>query len=212
MNTLFEAHNLRKRYGSHSALFLPSFRMARGELVALTGHNGCGKSTLLRLLAFLEKPSSGSLHYFGDMNEPRREITLLLQDSYLVKDSVFRNVTLGLHLRGQPHDELASAYTEAMRAAGFTQPDVMAARGPRELSGGERQRVALAARLALKPSVLLLDEPTSNVDTASAQAIIKAIGRSLAGGTSVVCATHDRDLPNALGARVVHLADENLSR
>lgn len=206
MNTLFTARDLRKNYGSHTALLLPSFHMERSEIVALTGPNGCGKSTLLRLLAFLEKPSSGTLQYFGNMAEPRREITLLLQAPYLVKDSVFRNVTLGLRLRNRTH-ELASAYADAMRAAGFAQPDELARRGPRELSGGERQRVALAARLALKPRVLLLDEPTSNVDSASARAIITAVGHSLQAGTSVVCATHDRDLLNALGAREVRLGE-----
>ena len=127
MNTLFEAHDLQKVYASRIALNLPFFRMERGEVVALTGYNGCGKSTLLRLLAFLEKPSSGSLRYFGDISDPRREITLLLQSPYLVKESVFRNVTLGLRLRGR-RDGLARAYADAMQAVGFTQPDILAAR------------------------------------------------------------------------------------
>ena len=184
MNTLFEAHDLQKVYASRIALNLPFFRMERGEVVALTGYNGCGKSTLLRLLAFLEKPSSGSLRYFGDISDPRREITLLLQSPYLVKESVFRNVTLGLRLRGR-RDGLARAYADAMQAVGFTQPDILAARRRDALSGGECQRVALAARLALKPAVLLLDEPTSNVDAASAHAIVTAVRRSLSAGTSV---------------------------
>ena len=127
MNTLFEAHDLQKVYASRIALNLPFFRMERGEVVALTGYNGCGKSPLLRLLAFLEKPSSGSLRYFGDISDPRREITLLLQSPYLVKESVFRNVTLGLRLRGR-RDGLARAYADAMQAVGFTQPDILAAR------------------------------------------------------------------------------------
>ena len=207
MNTLFEAHDLQKVYASRIALNLPFFRMERGEVVALTGYNGCGKSTLLRLLAFLEKPSSVSLRYFGDISDPRREITLLLQSPYLVKESVFRNVTLGLRLRGR-RDGLARAYADAMQAVGFTQPDILAARRRDALSGGECQRVALAARLALKPAVLLLDEPTSNVDAASAHAIVTAVRRSLSAGTSVVCATHDRVLLDALNAREVNLAGD----
>lgn len=205
MSTLFEAENLQKNYDAHTALFLPYFHMERGEVVALTGHNGCGKSTLLRLLAFLERPTSGVLQYTGNQKEPRKEITLLLQAPYLMKDSVFRNVTLGLYLRNRRHN-LPSAYTEAMRAVGFKDPEILAGRAPHTLSGGERQRVALAARLILSPAVLLLDEPTSNVDADSAQAIIRAVEHSLKSGCSVVCATHDRSLLHALHAREINLA------
>jgi len=209
MNILFEARDLHMRYGGITALHLPDFTLKKGEVVVLTGRNGSGKSTLLRLLAFLEKPSSGSLHYYGHNSDPRREITLLLQEPYLMKAPVFWNVTLGLRLRGIGKDALNQRYRESMLAVGFSDPDAMSSRRPGELSGGERQRIALAARLILSPSVLLLDEPTSNVDAASEKAILKAIRFSLSQGASVVCATHDRDLPSALGAREVRLTGEN---
>lgn len=208
MSLLFEASRLRMRYGDISALYLPEFRLKKGELVTITGRNGSGKSTLLRLLAFLEKPTSGSLRYYGHTNEPRREITLLLQEPYLMKASVFWNVTLGLRLRGARKEQLRKGYRESMQAVGFADPDSIAARGPGELSGGERQRIALAARLILLPAVLLLDEPTSNVDAASENAILQAVSLSLGRGTSVVCATHDRTLFSALGAREVRLEGE----
>ena len=120
------------------------------------GRNGSGKSTLLRMLAFLEKPSSGLLNYLGGP-EPRREVTLLLQNPYLLKCSVFDNVTLGLRLRGD-RENLPARYAEAMRAAGFADPQAMASRYSSQLSGGERQRISLASRIILKPRVLLLDE------------------------------------------------------
>lgn len=208
MSILFEASRLRMRYGDITALYLPEFRLKKGELVTITGRNGSGKSTLLRLLGFLEKPTSGSLRYYGHTNAPRREITLLLQEPYLMKASVFWNVTLGLRLRGARKEQLRKGYRESMQAVGFADPDSMAVRGPGELSGGERQRIALAARLILLPSVLLLDEPTSNVDAASENAILQAVGLSLRQGTSVVCATHDRTLFAALGAREVRLEEE----
>lgn len=208
MNTLFEAHDLRKCYDDITALFLPSFRMEKGETVALIGRNGSGKSTLLRLLAFLEKPTSGTLRYTGNQSDPRREITLLLQDPYLMKASVFWNVTLGLRLRGAGPGEQRRGYTESMLAVGFTDPDGMASRGPGELSGGERQRIALASRLILSPSVLLLDEPTSNVDEASEKAILNVVRTLRSRGVSIVCATHDRDIPAALEAREVHIVNE----
>ncbi|WP_418765740.1 energy-coupling factor ABC transporter ATP-binding protein [Mailhella sp.] len=208
MNTLFEARDLRKRYGDITALYLPFFSMEKGETVVLTGRNGSGKSTLLRLLAFLEKPSSGTLRYAGNQNDPRKEITLLLQDPYLMKASVFWNVTLGLRLRGFGRERQKQGYRESMLAVGFADPDGMASRGPGELSGGERQRIALASRLILSPSVLLLDEPTSNVDAASEKAILNVVRSLREKGVSVVCATHDRGIPEALDAREVSVVNE----
>ena len=208
MNTVFEAHDLRKCYKDITALYLPSFVMEKGETVALIGRNGSGKSTLLRLLAFLEKPTSGTLRYTGSQNDPRKEITLLLQDPYLMKASVFWNVTLGLRLRGLGREAQIRGYQESMLAVGFSDPDSMASRGPGALSGGERQRIALASRLILSPSVLLLDEPTSNVDAASEKAILSVVRSLREKGVSVVCATHDRDVPAALDARVVTIVNE----
>ena len=208
MSILFEAHNLCRRYGGITALHLPFFSMEKGEIVALTGRNGSGKSTLLRLLAFLEKPTSGTLRYGGDTEDPRREITLLLQEPYLMKASVFWNVTLGLRLRGAGKEAQRKGYLESMTAVGFMEPERMALRGPGELSGGERQRIALASRLILSPSVLLLDEPTSNVDEASEKAILNVVRSLSARGVSIVCATHDRDIPPALGAREIAIVNE----
>lgn len=205
MQRIFEARAVRHEYNGITALNLPEFFMDKGECVALTGRNGSGKSTLLRLLAFIEKPFSGEVRYFG--GNPHREISLLLQEPYLMRGSVFWNVTLGLRLRGLA-EGMNRAYEEAMQAVGFPDPMLLAGRGPRALSGGERQRVAMAARLALSPSVLLLDEPTSNVDTRSSQVIVTAVRRCVDQGTSVICATHDPELIAALGAREVRIGND----
>ncbi len=192
MTKLFEIRGLRQEYGGITALDLPELNIARGELLALVGRNGSGKSTLLRLLAFLEKPTVGTVKYFGGP-DPRQEITLLLQVPYLLKCSVFQNVTLGLRLRGDCRD-LESRYVDAMLAAGFTDPMAMAKRFSSQLSGGERQRISLASRIILKPQVLLLDEPTAHVDAASEQMILRTVRACLEAGTTVICATHDRQL------------------
>ena len=192
MSNIFEIRGLRKEYGGITALDLPELDIADGSLLALVGRNGSGKSTLLRMLAFLEEPSSGSLRYFGGC-QPRKEITLLLQAPYLLKCTVFDNVTLGLRLRGDSSD-LPSRYAEAMKAAGFTDIEAMAKRSSNQLSGGERQRIALAARIILKPRVLLLDEPTAHVDAASERMILDTVRACLGQGTTVICATHDRQL------------------
>lgn len=200
---LYEARNLVQRYNGREALSVQHLAIEEGEAVFLTGPNGCGKSTLLRLLAFLERPAAGELRYAGGA-EGRKEATLLLQDPYLLHMSVFNNVVLGLKLRHQGAD-LRQTFECCMQAAGFDDPWDFADRGPRELSGGERQRVALASRLALRPRVLLLDEPTANVDAASARAIALAVRNSTAEGMTVVCATHDPALLRAIDAREIKL-------
>ena len=200
---LYEALNLVQRYNGREALNIQYLAIEEGEAVFLTGPNGCGKSTLLRLLAFLERPAAGELRYAGGA-EGRKEATLLLQDPYLLHMSVFNNVALGLKFRNQT-GELRQVFERCMQAAGFDDPWNFADRGPRELSGGERQRVALASRLALRPRVLLLDEPTANVDAASARAIALAVRNSTAEGMTVVCATHDPALLRALDAREIKL-------
>ena len=200
---LYEARNLVQRYNGREALSVQYLSIEEGEAVFLTGPNGCGKSTLLRLLAFLERPAEGELRYAGGA-EGRKEATLLLQDPYLLHMSVFNNVALGLKFRNQT-GELRQVFERCMQAAGFDDPWNFADRGPRELSGGERQRVALASRLALRPRVLLLDEPTANVDAASARAIALAVRNSTAEGMTVVCATHDPALLRALDAREIKL-------
>ena len=200
---LYEARNLVQRYNGREALNVQHLAIEEGGAVFLTGPNGCGKSTLLRLLAFLEHPASGELRYAGGA-EGRKEATLLLQDPYLLHMSVFNNVVLGLKLRHQGAD-LRQTFDCCMQAAGFDDPWNFADRGPRELSGGERQRVALASRLALRPRVLLLDEPTANVDAASARAIALAVRNSTSEGMTVVCATHDPALLRAIDAREIKL-------
>lgn len=203
MSPLYVCRDLVQRYEGREVLRLPELTVDEGEVLALTGPNGCGKSTLLRLLAFLERPASGRLHYAGG-EDPRQEVTLLLQDAYLLRASVFANVTLGLRLRRQ-RQGLHDIYEECMRAVGFAEPGELAGRDRRALSGGERQRVALAARLALRPRVLLLDEPTSSVDARSGRAIVEAVRACVGRGTTVICATHDRALMTALAAREVSL-------
>ena len=207
MSQFIEIKHVVKRFGANTVLRDISLGVDKSEMVTLLGPSGCGKSTLLRLLAFLERPAAGVLHYAGAA-EGRKEATLLLQDPYLLHMSVYNNVLLGLKFRNQCKDHAAGleqVFENCMKAAGFDEPWNFADRGPRELSGGERQRVALASRLALRPRVLLLDEPTANVDAASARALALAIQTCKADGITVVCATHDPALLRAIEAREIRL-------
>lgn len=201
MTLIYEVKDLKKYYGGDLALDIPSLPIEKGSALILEGANGSGKSTLLRLLAFLEEPTSGVLRYLPS-GQPRMHCTLLLQEPWLLRETVYRNVILGLKLRGI-NSGLRDKFHAAMQAAGFDDPDKFASRKPYALSGGEKQRVALASRLILEPAVLLLDEPTAHVDSASGKQIVKALLEIHERGTCVICATHDPDLAGKLGATVM---------
>lgn len=204
MGLIYQASELVKFYGGRPALEISGFALEKGACLLVKGPNGSGKSTFLRLLAFLESPDLGELKYFGGP-EPRRECSLLLQEPWLMRMSVFNNVVLGLKLRGAKAD-LRESFDQAMRDCGFARPEEFARRMPGALSGGERQRAALAARLILSPEVLLLDEPTAYVDSRSAARITRALKTAQSRGMTLVCATHDPALGRGLDAEEMTLA------
>lgn len=206
MSLLYEGYGLQRRYGARLALHLPELHVRRGRVLAITGPNGSGKSTLLRMLAFLEAPDAGTLRFHGAQGvAPRLQATLLLQEPYLLKCSVFDNVAYGLRMRGQTAN-LSAVVETALSTVGFS-PESMRQRQWRELSGGERQRVSLAARLALQPLALLLDEPTSNLDVQSAVTIQKAVRHAVENGATVVVASHDHHWLEELEADTVRLGE-----
>jgi tungstate transport system ATP-binding protein len=150
---------------------------------------------LLKLLGFLEDPTYGSIFFKGQKvtpfsTEARFKVTLLTQEPYLLQRTVFENVAYGLRIRGDV-DGIRSRVEEALAQVGLA-PESFARRRWTALSGGEAQRVALAARLVLRPEVLLLDEPTASVDTDSARLIRQASLKARdEWGTTLVVATHD---------------------
>ncbi len=207
MSILYKLHNIVQRYGEHTALdmrHIPALEIKRGAVIALTGPNGVGKSTLLRILAFLEKPSAGTLSFYG--NNPmhsRQDVTLLLQEPYLFKMSVLDNVCYGLKMRGKK-DGMREKALEALQTVGFESEQV-AQRPWYQLSGGEKQRVALAARLVLEPLALLLDEPTAHTDAACSKAIHAAVHKAANKGTTVIVSSHDKLWLESLKADYVEL-------
>lgn len=167
---LYKIENLTHGYGSFS-LTIPQLEIHRNCVSGFSGPNGSGKSTLLRLLAFLEKPQSGSVTFYGTRPYGVKA-TLLQQDPYLLKRSVFDNVAYGLKVNND-RENLKKKVTEALEIVNISSSFLK--RKWYELSGGEVKRVAFASRIVLKPEVLLLDEPTASIDSESSIALTNAI-------------------------------------
>lgn len=163
---LFELQQVAKSYDGRTVLNVEHLQIHAGEILAIVGPSGAGKSTLLRILNFLEFPDSGSLTYRslqalrGSLPLPlRREVTTVFQQPMLLTTNVKRNVEYGLRLRNK-RGEQARIQT-VLNRLGLS---ALAHAQARTLSGGEAQRVALARAVVLRPTVLLLDEPTANLD------------------------------------------------
>ncbi len=192
------AYHLKKiqhYYGRSKVLDIKDLKIPKGSITGLVGPNGSGKSTLLKLLGFALEPTQGEIFYNGKKEycfspSIRSRVTLLTQTPYLLKRSVFENIIYGLKIRNDKK-ELKNRVKKALLGVGLEYDD-FAHRKWHELSGGEAQRVAMAARLILKPEVLLLDEPIASVDTKSARQIRKAsINAQKRWGTTLVIASHD---------------------
>jgi len=192
---IYQIQDIDHYYGDKQVLSIEDISIPAASIVGLIGPNGSGKSTLLKLLGFLEEPTYGAISFKGKKTLPfshevRFTVTLLTQDPYLMRRSVFDNVVYGLKIRKDTKD-LRSRVGRALDLVGLD-PEDFAKRKWYELSGGEAQRVALAARLVLKPEVLLLDEPTASVDADSARLIRKAsLQAREEWGATLVVATHD---------------------
>ncbi|NLU48833.1 MAG: phosphate ABC transporter ATP-binding protein [Syntrophomonadaceae bacterium] len=194
---LFEMTNVIKKYGSRTVLNVPQLQLGQDLIYAILGPNGAGKTTLLRLLNLLTAPDSGQLKFMGVDTAASeatrlamsRQMCMVFQKPYMFRTSVYNNVAYGLKLRKTGAREIRKRVMEALDFVGMAS---FAARHAFKLSGGETQRVALARALALRPRVLLLDEPTANLDPASVQAIERIIRNSRDQyGTSVIMVTHN---------------------
>ncbi len=201
--------------GSVEALRVPRLEVEAGEALAVVGPNGSGKSTLLETMGFLHRPEEGRVLLDGaDVwregrgLEARRRCPLLLQKTVLFNRTVVENVMYGLRVRGLGAREARVRAEAVLRQVGL---DELGDRGHRELSGGERQRAALARVLALEPEVLLLDEPTAQIDQENARVIEEVIG-GLRERTqmTVILASHDLEQARRLADRIVTLVGGRL--
>ena len=208
-----------KRYASgRQALGGLSFDVAAGEMVFLTGPSGAGKSTILKLIALIERPSRGqvtvaaqSTAAIGRSRIPqfRRQMGVVFQDHKLLHDRpVLDNVALPLIVAGVPRREIEKRVRAALDQVGLLGKE---RNRPLELSAGEQQRVGIARAVVAKPPLLIADEPTGNLDPDLALEIMRLFKRFNDVGVTVVIATHDVHLIDAVGARRIALADGTIA-
>jgi ABC-type lipoprotein export system ATPase subunit len=191
-----------------------SFEIERGELVALCGPSGCGKSTLISILACADRQSTGQLFLCGAAVETlpdralrvlrRRTIGVVFQDFRLLDGlTVFENVAFPLALLGRKRSEIRERVAAMLDLVGLAEK---AQRSPVELSGGQAQRVAIARALVHEPEIILADEPTGNLDSATGREIVTLLQRVAAAGQTLLVATHAGDVAAACN-RTLSLRD-----
>jgi tungstate transport system ATP-binding protein len=203
---IYRLQNVTKCYEGRCVLQVDHLKVQRGEIFALVGPSGAGKSTLLRLLNFLEAPTEGRIRFFEvefDADHPmpmdhRRKVTTVFQRPLLLNRTVRANVMYGLQLRNQRNSD--HEVEKALEQVGLLH---LARQRAKTLSGGEAQRVALARAIVLQPEVLLLDEPTANLDPYNIgliEDIVRALNQEH--GTTLVLVTHNVFQAKRLAHRV----------
>jgi tungstate transport system ATP-binding protein len=194
---ILEARDLQVTRGGIPFLEVPSFQIGRGEILSLIGPNGAGKTTLLLTLSHLTKRVSGEILFHGkkvgsdfSIFEYRRRLAMVFQEPLLFDTTVYNNVASGLKIRNMDKGEIRRTVLDHLDRFGITQ---LIDRSARTLSGGEAQRASLARAFAIKPEILLLDEPFAALDPPTRESLVEDLDRALReSGTTALFATHDR--------------------
>lgn len=202
MTQLFDLQAINVRFGHINALTACTLRVKAGERLALVGANGSGKSTLLRTLHGLVRPVAGNFQC--DLNARQ---AMLFQRPYMLRASVLNNVALGLWLKGVAWKPAKAQALEALARVGL---EDLAHRGAKALSGGQQQRVALARAWALKPQVLLLDEPTSSLDPTAKREVERLMAEFADAGMTLIFSSHNLGQVKRLASRVIYLEQGRL--
>lgn len=218
---MIQLENVSKFYSTSTrpALDDLSVSIDKGEFVFLIGPSGSGKSTFLQLLLREEVPSKGDVHVAGkhlnrmskwQVPKLRRTMGCVFQDFRLLKNkSVYENIAFALQVINKPKGTIKKVVPEVLDLVGL---EGKSDRMPHELSGGEQQRVAIARAFVNRPLVLLADEPTGNLDPETSQDIMLLLERINRTGTTVLMATHDSNIVDAMRRRVIELDNGQLMR
>jgi len=212
--------NISKIYPPNSvALDDVSFEVEEKEFISLVGKSGAGKTTLLKMLLVEEKPTTGQVFFDGKdvhkikpgkLPELRRKIGAVFQDYKLLPSkTVYENIAYAMEVVGASDSEIARDVAEVLDIVGLSNKT---RNFPAQLSGGEKQRVAIARAMIHRPEVILADEPTGNLDPYHTLDIIRLLLKINEFGTTVILATHNKDVINSLGKRVITLQDGKIIR
>jgi len=211
MKFRLELENISKTYGNITALQQVNLKILEGEVFSLLGPNGSGKTTLLRIMAGIEKPTSGEMRFNsvkvdgGNINDVRLKTTMAFQKTALFNTSVYKNIAYGLRLRERSKKETDKKVREVLKTVEL---EGYEKRPAKKLSGGEQQRVALARALALDTEVLLLDEPTANIDPKNVSIIEDTLSWvNKEKKTTMVIATHNVFQAETLAKRAALLLE-----
>jgi cell division transport system ATP-binding protein len=188
------------------------FKIKKGEFITFIGPSGAGKTTLLRLLLAEEKPTSGAVYFDGvnihnlrrsDLPKYRQRIGVVFQDYKLLENkTVYENVAFAMEMIGKNDSEIKADVPHALELVGLENKGFSF---PEQLSGGEQQRLAIARAIINQPDVLVADEPTGSLDPEGSQGVLSILKKINELGTTVILATHDRDVVNSLKRRVVRI-------
>jgi len=216
MKTEIELENISKVYGNVTALNLVNLKILEGEVFSLLGPNGSGKTTLLRIMAGIEKPTSGEMRFKGakvdedNINHVRLKTTMVFQKTALFNTSVYKNIAYGLRLRECSKKEADQKIKEVLKTVKL---EGYEKRPAKKLSGGEQQRVALARALALDTQILLLDEPTANIDPKNVSIIEDTLSWvNKEKKTTMVIATHNMFQTETLANRAALLLEGKIMK
>jgi len=213
---LIEIRGLFKSFGLSEILRGINLDVEEGRVLALIGPTGSGKTTLLRLIDLLDKPTEGNIFFNGydicylsskEKLKIRRKMGMVFQKPVMFSASVYENVSYGLKVRGKGNSRLEiQRALEEVGLSGYESRDAAT------LSGGEMQRIALARAMVINPEVLLLDEPTANLDLRSAYAVDELIKRLANCGRTVIMASHNMTECRKLANKVAVLVDGRITR
>lgn len=216
---MIQLYNLSKSYSKDgNALEDINLKIPKGDFVYITGPSGAGKSTLMKLLYVAERPTRGQILIngqnvtrMGSSKVPflRRQLGIVFQDFKLIQSrTIFENVAFPLEVRGRKRYEVGKKVYQMLKNVGL---EHKLTKHPLELSGGEQQRVAIARALVMEPLVLLADEPTGNLDPEVTLDIMDLFKGANARGTTVLLATHDRDMIRRFPRRQIRLENGRLA-
>lgn len=223
---MIKFQNITKIYSTHLSGEQPtvaledvSFEIKEGEFISIVGRSGAGKTTLLKLILLEEKPTKGRIFFEGEelsklkpgkLPQLRRKIGAVFQDyKLLVSKTTYENVAYVLQVIGASDLEITRDVPKVLEIVGLQN---RANNFPTELSAGERQRVSIARALIHRPRVILADEPTGNLDPYNTLDIIKLLLKIHEMGTTLILATHNKEIVNSLGKRVITLEKGKIIR